>query len=232
MEHLFDVKLAAEYGVLEAVLLKNIEYWVVKNEANGINLHEGAYWTYNSAKAFSQLFPYASPDQIRRALKHLRDEGLIKAGNFNEDACDRTLWYTLTDVGRSIVQNCKMHSASTPNANGKYAEPIPDIKPNIKPDIYYIEDEKPKKPQNGFIPPAVYEVRAFCEEHNYCVDPEMFIDHYTANGWMVGKTKMKDWRVAVRTWERRRKAEAQPKHFNGERQYDDDFFRKLEERDK
>ena len=54
-----------------------------------------------------------------------------------------------------------------------------------------------------FIPPTVDEVRAYCQERGNRVDPQKFVDHYTSNGWMVGKTKMKDWKAAVRTWEQR-----------------------------
>ena len=53
-----------------------------------------------------------------------------------------------------------------------------------------------------FIPPTLEEVKAYCKERNNTVDAERFIDYYTANGWLVGKNKMKDWRAAVRTWER------------------------------
>ena len=55
-----------------------------------------------------------------------------------------------------------------------------------------------------FIPPEVHEVRAYCMERGNDVDPERFIDFYEAKGWMVGKNKMKDWRAAVRNWERNR----------------------------
>ena len=51
-----------------------------------------------------------------------------------------------------------------------------------------------------FTPPALDEVKTFCSEHGYGVDPEQFINYYEANGWMVGKNKMKDWKAAVRTW--------------------------------
>ena len=34
------------------------------------------------------------------------------------------------------------------------------------------------------------------------MDAQRFVDHYTANGWKVGKNSMKDWKAAVRTWER------------------------------
>ena len=53
-----------------------------------------------------------------------------------------------------------------------------------------------------FIPPEVQEVRAYCMERGNDVDPERFVDFYEAKGWMVGKNKMKDWRAAVRNWER------------------------------
>ncbi|WP_424766271.1 DUF4373 domain-containing protein [Paenibacillus sp. sgz302251] len=56
-----------------------------------------------------------------------------------------------------------------------------------------------------FIPPLLEEVTAYCKERGKGVDPERWFDHYTANGWMVGKTKMKDWKAAVRTWEKNAK---------------------------
>ena len=54
-----------------------------------------------------------------------------------------------------------------------------------------------------FTPPAVEEVRAYCLERKNSVDAERFVNYYASNGWIVGKTKMKDWKAAVRTWERR-----------------------------
>ena len=54
-----------------------------------------------------------------------------------------------------------------------------------------------------FVPPTIDEIRNYCLERNNNVDPEAFFDYYTSNGWVVGKnTKMKDWRAAVRNWER------------------------------
>lgn len=53
-----------------------------------------------------------------------------------------------------------------------------------------------------FTPPTLEEVRAYCAERGNCVDAQRFVDFYTANGWKVGKNSMKDWKAAVRTWER------------------------------
>lgn len=64
--------------------------------------------------------------------------------------------------------------------------------------------EKVKVKDNNkiFIPPAVEDVRAYCTERGNSVDPQSFVDFYESKGWMIGKNKMKDWKAAVRTWER------------------------------
>ena len=53
-----------------------------------------------------------------------------------------------------------------------------------------------------FTAPTIEDVKAYCKERGNRVDPERFIDYYTSNGWNVGKNPMKDWKAAVRTWER------------------------------
>jgi hypothetical protein len=58
--------------------------------------------------------------------------------------------------------------------------------------------DKPKR----FTPPLKSEIEAYCFERKNKVDAQRFLDHYTSNGWMVGKTKMKDWKASVRTWEK------------------------------
>jgi hypothetical protein len=58
-----------------------------------------------------------------------------------------------------------------------------------------------------FVPPTIEEVAAYCAERGNGIDPETFVDHYQANGWMRNKSKVKDWRACVRTWESGRKAD-------------------------
>lgn len=53
-----------------------------------------------------------------------------------------------------------------------------------------------------FSPPTLDEVTAYCQERKNNVNPARFIDYYTANGWKVGKNPMRDWKAAVRNWER------------------------------
>lgn len=63
-------------------------------------------------------------------------------------------------------------------------------------------DNGDKSAKKRFIAPTVEEVQAYCKERGNFIDAQHFIDHYTANGWLVGKNPMKDWKAAIRTWER------------------------------
>ena len=65
-----------------------------------------------------------------------------------------------------------------------------------------IVPDKPAHRAQKFSSPSLEDVKAYCTERGKGVDPERWYDHYQSNGWMVGKTKMKDWKAAVRTWER------------------------------
>ena len=58
------------------------------------------------------------------------------------------------------------------------------------------------KNKGTFIKPTIEEVTTYCKERKNKVNPQSFIDHYTSNGWRVGKNPMKDWKAAVRTWEK------------------------------
>lgn len=69
------------------------------------------------------------------------------------------------------------------------------------------ENKGNKEKEGRFTPPTLSEVQAYVDEKGYHIDAESFIDFYEAKGWMVGKNKMKDWKAAVRTWEKRRKNE-------------------------
>lgn len=135
MTHMFDTEIAEQYGLLESILLANIYYWTEKNRANGTNFFDGSYWTYNSTRAFNELFPYVSERQIKNALKHLREDGIVLTSNYNKSAYDRTLWYALSEKGLSIVQKCPMEETIMENGTGDNVPPIPDIKPDVKPDV-------------------------------------------------------------------------------------------------
>jgi hypothetical protein len=62
------------------------------------------------------------------------------------------------------------------------------------------QESKPKTTR--FVKPTVEEIRVYCRERMNFVEPQKFFDYYESNGWKVGKNPMKDWKAAVRTWEK------------------------------
>ena len=122
MEHSFDIEIAQQVGVQAAIIYKHIKFWCAKNKANDVHLHDGYYWTYNSKKAFSELFPYMTERQIDYALTKLLNAGLIIKGNYNTSAYDKTLWYA--DV-------CLLDNTKLCNRDTEIVEPIPDSKQHI-----------------------------------------------------------------------------------------------------
>jgi hypothetical protein len=134
--HQFDTDHAVKYGINAAVILHNLIFWIEKNKANKKHLYEGRTWTYNSVKAWSELFPYLTKKQVRTALDLLRDKGVIMTGNFNEKTNDNTLWYAFADEGKWLALQGK-ESAPEGKAVALQGNPIivTDSKPYIKPDV-------------------------------------------------------------------------------------------------
>lgn len=128
--HIFDTDIAVKYGVNAAVLLQNLGYWIKQNEANETNYYDGNYWTYNSRRAYRELFPYMSERQINTAFQKLIDDGLVVTGNYNKIAYDRTLWYALTQKGKSILHFDIMDNGEAANGSGQNETPIPNINTN------------------------------------------------------------------------------------------------------
>jgi len=132
--HTFDTGLAEKYGVTEAIILQNLIFWIEHNKANNKNFNDGHYWTYNSVRAWCELFPYLTSKKIRGALDRLEKEGVIKSGNYNKAGYDKTKWYTvlLEPLPKGQMDLPKKANGFTPKG-----EPIPDINTNEKPDIIY-----------------------------------------------------------------------------------------------
>lgn len=79
-----------------------------------------------------------------------------------------------------------------------------DIDKDKEKDIESIETKSSDEPRsNKFIKPTVEEIAEYCRERNNGIDAQQFYDFYESKGWLIGKNKMKDWKAAVRTWERR-----------------------------
>lgn len=136
MIHGYDPEVAIDVGVIAAVLYKNIQYWCEKNRANEKHLHDGLYWTYNSVKAYSKLFPEFTEQQVRNAIKKLCEKEYIRIGNFNDDGRDRTRWFAdlrpiinnieVKNSEDCICENEQMQVTELTSASGQETEPLPN----------------------------------------------------------------------------------------------------------
>ena len=152
MNYSFDIRLAKKFGVEEAIMLSNFQFWILKNKANEKHLHEGKTWTYNSIKSFAKLFPFWSEKQIRRILDSLIKQGVIQTGNFNNSQYDRTIWYCFVDETKwlsekvnTTSEKSKMDMPIWANGFSQTGKPIPDNKPDNKPDTLVKESEVVEK---------------------------------------------------------------------------------------
>jgi hypothetical protein len=95
-------------------------------------------------------------------------------------------------------------SATIPTTAGSMAESVAEVSGEIEVEIEVEEEykEKVKKEKSKrFSKPSILEIKEYCKERGNDINPEKFYNSYEAKGWLIGKTPMKDWKAAVRTWE-------------------------------
>jgi hypothetical protein len=103
-------------------------------------------------------------------------------------------------------------NAQNGNANAKHCNAIKEKErkeKERKENTSLNKEDKKVETAKRFTPPSIDEVKSYISEKGYSVDAESFVAFYTSKNWFVGKNKMKDWRAAVVTWEKR-----QPKSSN------------------
>lgn len=131
-----------------------------------------------------------SEQQIRTCLEHLEST--------NEITIKPTNRYSLiTIVKWAEYQYCD--DMSNQQINQQTNQQITSNQPTNNHNTRNIER---KKERNIFIRPSLEEVKKYCEERRNGVDPQRWFDYYTSNGWKVGRNSMKDWKAAIRTWEK------------------------------
>lgn len=102
--HSYNVEIAIEYGIEEAILIHHFAYWIGEHVANGIDLHEGRFWSFDKTDALYAVLPeFKNKKKIEYFINKLVDKDILMKGNFNNVKFDRTLWYTFTDNGLRII---------------------------------------------------------------------------------------------------------------------------------
>jgi hypothetical protein len=69
----------------------------------------------------------------------------------------------------------------------------------LAPALALVEAQAPHT--HKFKEPSKEEVLEYCKERGNTVNASKFVDFYASKGWLVGKSRMKDWKASVRTWE-------------------------------
>ena len=123
----------------------------------------------------------------------------LPVSNVNTDVSNSKRCMTQEEEEAELEQE----AAAPPEAASRFLDNLPvDENYAREGDGGGLGEEEGKKKNRRFVIPSVDDVRAYCTERNNAVNPEAFIDHYESNGWKVGKAAMKNWKAAVRTWER------------------------------
>ena len=162
---------------------------------NGFS-QEGQGCFYGSLSLLSQFCGIKSKTTTQRILKSLVAKGaIVKTDELHNGVkfCTYKVnknWYGISKID--------MGGVSEIDTNKKEGE-------NINIDSLY------KRGGSHFQKPSLDDIRAYCISRANNVDPEQFFNFYESKGWMVGKSPMRDWRAAVRTWEKREKETPQRK---------------------
>ena len=115
MEHSFDVATAQKYGIHQAIFIRHMQWWCIKNRANNKHfrpvLIDGSKqyrtFTYNTAEALAKMFPYFSVSQIYRIVTDLREKKVIAVVKYADNPYDKTNWYCFIDEDEFGINNIK-----------------------------------------------------------------------------------------------------------------------------
>lgn len=149
---------------------------------------------------------------VKQALSIFKDLGLI-------DVLENGAIYMLD------IQNFIGRGSSEADRKREYRQRIETDRTNVQTKVREISEKSPPEieielekeikiekeidssastttKRKRFGKPSISDIKQYCMERNNNVNAEQFYDYYESNGWKVGKNSMKDWKAAIRTWER------------------------------
>ena len=152
-----------------------------------------------------------SESTIRRWLKKFEEDGQIERKVTNRCTIIKISNYAaFQDLPDDEVNN-QMTGQMTDQVTGQMTDQVTGQMTPNRTRITKKQSNKETRERGNFVPPTLEEVRAYVSENMLIVNPDLFYDHYAANGWTIGgKGKMKDWQAAVRNWDRRDQEKKKP----------------------
>lgn len=218
-------------GDTYTIIYLKLQLLSLKDE--GLLFYEGVEPTFYEEMA---LALDEDAENVRATLIFLENMGLIDKRNDHEYILTEVPYLIGSETDKAEIMRKKRAKEKALNGNNVtdalppvtncYTEIEKEKDIDIEIDIEKSKSEKSKAKR--FTPPTLEEVTAYCIERGNSVDAQHFIDYYTSNGWQVGKNKMKDWKAAIRTWERNgysnNKANTSQYKENTKAQELDDFY--------
>ena len=201
-------------------ILVNCNY--EEKDWHGIKIGAGQMVT--SIKKFAKQCGLTVP-QIRNAIKNLQRTGEItcKSGNqFTLITVKKWTQYQAKNIANDLANDLangdagktQEQSAVIEHQNKNIANGIANDLANkrmttCQTTYQHLKNKEVKNKElntkyiRRFVKPSLTEVMEYCQSRNNAIDAQAFLDFYESKGWLIGKTPMKDWKAAVRTWERR-----------------------------
>lgn len=181
---------------------------------NELTLEEKGLFCYLFSKPDGWEFHYSimrkelnekSDKTIRKVLNRLVEKDyIIKRQVNNPNGQFGGMDIEFTDKAFSIAEGKNTDAANLPVGKNAESAKLPPNNTNISNNTDLITNTdldiigKTKK----FVKPTIEEIKAYCNDKGINIDIERFYYYHDARGWMMGKYKMKNWKSAVRTWER------------------------------
>lgn len=165
---------------------------------------------YASNKYFSDFFKLTS-QRVSQIIKNLESKNYLKIDYITKDK-------------QIIERQIRIQKPPYPEVSNIFDRgikfPKEGYQENFKENNTYknnINNKENINTKEKFKKPTLEEITQYCNDRNNGIDPEQFYDFYESKNWMIGKNKMRDYKAAVRTWERNHKKEHKETRYEREK---------------
>jgi hypothetical protein len=174
-----------------------------KNEKIEEQRINGYTWVdYSKIIDDNPLLRIKSKGALSKRVKQMEESGFIKLNEIRKNG-HKLKYFALTKKSDSLFTQTLDPIHQNENPIHQKENPIHQNEPISTIKDYTIKNNTIKEKRAlTFFKPTIDDVKLYCLERDNKLDADRFCDYYESNGWKVGNSPMKDWKAAIRTWER------------------------------